>query len=292
MLRNQCGCCQLAELQLRLDTKQSRTTPNERRTSGHAHITRLKVLDDLIFLSLVSEFQVLVVKLKCRIGVVSHVELHLVAHRSGYRSLNLLVKVKVGLSTGRHHECRVVGLVALDAHVDGHRALCLELHTSRTEHRLKRAQPKLHIKEVKRLILLLLSCFRILLTVILLHRLPQGNILILLRSEQEWSHDIVVTNLGVYHIMTCFIVIFGCRSDVAGVLQVGGTLHKLQVFVTLRQLVVHIKTQVHRILGPAVCHAVGARGRWRRFWIFGFSVLSSRYRTTQQSCTQCEQHSI
>ena len=69
------------------------------RSGGHADVARLNALDYLILLTLIIKFQILGVEVKGRVGVVGHVELHLVAHRGGNRSLYLLVKVEECLSS-------------------------------------------------------------------------------------------------------------------------------------------------------------------------------------------------
>ena len=93
------GCCrQFTELQLGLDTEQGGTTANKRRTSRHAHITSLDILDDLVLLAFIGEFEVLAVEIKGGSGIVRHIEAHLITHRSGDSGLNLLVKVKIGLT--------------------------------------------------------------------------------------------------------------------------------------------------------------------------------------------------
>ena len=70
---------------------------DERRTGSHAHITGLDVLDDFIFLAFIGQFEVLGVEIKCRAGVIGHVEAHLITHSGSDIGLNLLFKVKVGL---------------------------------------------------------------------------------------------------------------------------------------------------------------------------------------------------
>ena len=121
LLWDECRCLQFAELQLGLDTEQCRTTVYQRRTRGHAHVTGLDVLDNLIFLALISKFKILAVEVKCRSRIVGHVELHLVPDSGWHIGLDLLIKVKISLATLWDRQRRVVSRIGLDAHVDDHR---------------------------------------------------------------------------------------------------------------------------------------------------------------------------
>ena len=56
LLRYQSRGREFTKLQLSFHTKQGSTTMNERRSGCHTHVTGLDVLDDLVFLTLVSQF--------------------------------------------------------------------------------------------------------------------------------------------------------------------------------------------------------------------------------------------
>ena len=70
LLRHEGSCREFAELQFRFDTKQGSATMYQRRTGSHAHITGFDVLDDLVFLTFVSQLQVLAVEVKCRSSII------------------------------------------------------------------------------------------------------------------------------------------------------------------------------------------------------------------------------
>ena len=117
MLRDKSCSSETSKLQFSLYAKQSRTAPDERRPGSHAHITGFYILDYFILFALIGKLEVLVVKFKCRIGIVGHVKLHLVANRCLNCGLNLLVKVEISLPLCRHRQSRVVGLIGLDTHL-------------------------------------------------------------------------------------------------------------------------------------------------------------------------------
>ena len=123
-------------MQFGFDTKERGATLDERRPGGHAHITCLDILDNLVLFPFVGEFEILGVKFKCGIGVVAHVEFHLVAHRGCDSGLDFLVEVEIGVATRVHRQRGVVGFVGFDTHVERNRAVGLELKSAGTKHLL------------------------------------------------------------------------------------------------------------------------------------------------------------
>ena len=81
LLRHQSGQGQIAELELALDTEQRRTSADQTRSGGHADVADFEILDYLVLLSFIRQFQVLGIEIERSVGVVSHVELQFVAHR-------------------------------------------------------------------------------------------------------------------------------------------------------------------------------------------------------------------
>ena len=114
LLRHQTSKVELAELQLCLETEQCGSAADQTRPGGHADITGLQVLDNLILLTLIVEFKILGIERECGVGVVVHVELQLVADRSIDGGLDFLIEVKICLSAVLQRKRRIVGLVALD----------------------------------------------------------------------------------------------------------------------------------------------------------------------------------
>ena len=98
LLRNKRRSREFTKLQLGFDTEKRCAASYERRTGGHAHITRLYVLYYFVFFAFVGELQVLIVEVEGGAGVVAHVELHLVAYRGVDVGLYLLIEVEIGLA--------------------------------------------------------------------------------------------------------------------------------------------------------------------------------------------------
>ena len=116
LLRHESGESQFAELQFSLHAEESRTAADQARSGGHADITGLDILDDFILLAFILEFKVLRVKREGSVGVIAHIELHLIADGGIDSGLYLLVEVEIGLASIALGESRVVGEIALDAH--------------------------------------------------------------------------------------------------------------------------------------------------------------------------------
>ena len=85
---------QLAELEVGLDTKQRLATTDKRRVQIHRHISCLDGLDDIVFVSLVVELEVLLIKGETGLGVIVEVEVDFLAHFTIDRCLYFLVKIE------------------------------------------------------------------------------------------------------------------------------------------------------------------------------------------------------
>ena len=66
----------------------------QRVIGGEADITSLNQFDNLVFLAVVFQFQVLRIKVKGSIGVVVQVHIHLVTHLTVDTQIHLLIKVE------------------------------------------------------------------------------------------------------------------------------------------------------------------------------------------------------
>ena len=267
LLRHQSRGSEFTKLQLGLHTKQGGATMDERRSRSHAHVTGLDVLDDLVFLALVSQFQILAVEIKSRSRVIRHVEAHLVTYRSGDIGLNLLIKIKVGLASLRHHQSGVIGRIALHTHVDDHRTGSFQLHSAGAENLLQRSHAKLHLQEVKRILLLALCALGILLTVILHHRTPEIHITEFVRRHDIGGDDVIVTQTRVDDITASLRVKFHLTADIGRCFQVGRILAQtLHIVVIARNRWLHVKVKIQLRCGLLTCARAGIRRRrgWRQ----------------------------
>ena len=186
---------------------------NQRRAGGHAHITGLNILDDFVLLTLVSQLEVLAVKIKGGSRVVRHVELHLVANRCHDIGLNLLLKVEVGFTTLGQGKRRVIGDIGLHTHIDNHRTGGLEFQST-AEYPFQSTHTELHIQEIEGISILVLCVLGILLPVVLHHRPSEIRVAVFIRRHDIRSDNVIVTQLGVNHIATGLRVKFNLRGDV------------------------------------------------------------------------------
>ena len=186
LLRNQRRGGEFAELELALDAEQGRRAAYQRRPGGHRHVAGLDVLDDVVLFAFVAEFEVLGVEVEGGVGVVGHVELEPVAHAGADGGLDFLVEVEVGLALRLQRQAGVLGLVALDAHCQLHRALGAQLHAAGTEDFLQGAEGEVHVEDVEGLLfLLVLKGLHVALLVVLLHRAAQLPVVVLGLAEHE-----------------------------------------------------------------------------------------------------------
>ena len=241
LLRNQTGHGQSAELQLAFDAKQRRATLYQRRPGGHRHITGLDTLHYIILLALVVESQVLGVEVESRVGIVGHIEVHTVAHRSINGGLYALIKIEIGLAARINRQRRVVGEVALHAHIDLYRPLGFKLHSTRPEYFFQRAQRKVHIQNVERGFLLVGHQSQIALAIVLLKRLAQLPVIVLLLGEHKRCGDVVIPNLGAYHIATGGRVVLGLSSHILRIAKVHRRCRTHQVLITHRHGMPHVR---------------------------------------------------
>ena len=224
LLRDKGRGGELAELHGGLDTEQGRAASYERRPGGHAHVTGLDVLDNFVLLALVLQFEVLGVEVESGIGIVVHVERHLVAHLGRDRGLYLFVKVEIGFLTGAHRQGRVVELVVFQPHVQLDGALGSELHTTGTKDLFEGPEREVHIEEVELRLVFFGKILGIALPVILLHRLAQRIVVVLFGREHEGRSHIDTGHPGMNHVTVGLGVILHLGFEVRGVLQVDRSL--------------------------------------------------------------------
>ena len=134
MLRHQCCSREPTKLKLRLDTEQCSASAYQRRAGGHAHITGLYRLDNIVLGAVILQLDVLAVKVKCRIGIVIHAKFQPVAHRCIHRGLNLLVEVEIGLASRSKRQGGIIGLGAFYSGRYQHGTACAKLDAAGAEY--------------------------------------------------------------------------------------------------------------------------------------------------------------
>ena len=112
-------------------------------------------------------------------------------------------------------------------------SLHLQLHTARTEYLIRRTDVKLHIGDVKLLLVVVLH-FADLLLPVFMHDLPLRKVVILLLRQHVWRRDIRVTHLRPDDISARLRLVFYGRGDIIRVLQIQRTRRLHQLSVVLR----------------------------------------------------------
>ncbi len=240
---------ELAELQLGLEAEKSRRPADERRPRGHRHIARLDALDDIVFLTLVCQLEVLGVEIECGVRVIAHVELHSVADRRVDGGLDFLVEVEIGLAPRRQRQRRIVSLVALDAHLHLHRPLRLELDAARPEYLLKRPEGEIHVEDIERLFLLVGDKLLIARAIVLLHRQAELPVVVLLGREHERRGDVEIAHSRMHDIRPRGRVVLRLRAYVRRRREVVGKLVFHQLLIILRHGLEHREGHHNRIRG-------------------------------------------
>ena len=81
-------------MQTDLHAEQSLRTADEGAVQVHGDVTALDVLNDIVFLAFVGEFEVLLVETERRLGVVVEAEVQLVTDFTVDGCLNLLIEIE------------------------------------------------------------------------------------------------------------------------------------------------------------------------------------------------------
>ena len=265
LLRHKGRGRQLAELEFGLEAEKRRGAAYQRRSGGHGHVAGFHQLHYIVLLALVRKLQILRVEIKRGVGVVAHVEFKPVAHRRAYSSLYLLVEIKIRLPARIQSQSRIVGLVALHAHRQLHRTLCLQLHAARTENLLQRSERKIHVENIKRLLGLVIGKqIGIALAVIGFHRPAQLPVLILRSGQHERSHQIGFAKPRVNDIIACDRIILGHSGDVRRIRQVCRKLLLHKSLIIHRHRWLHRKPRGRRVAHRWHRHRRGGRRQLRR----------------------------
>ena len=128
---------QLTKLPIRTYTEERRCSPYQRGVAGERHVTTLYQFDNLIFLTIVFQFQALRIEVEGSIGVVVKVHIHLVTHPTVYTEVNLLIEVHRGGLTVSDRQGRVVDTLHRGAKLQFCRSLCLDAHATRAKDLLR-----------------------------------------------------------------------------------------------------------------------------------------------------------
>ena len=221
---------QLAKLQVGTDTEERCGARDERRVGGEAHVTCLQQLDDLILLTVILQLHLLRVEVKGRLRVVVHVQVHLVTNPTVDAQVDLLVEVESEGVAAAGRQRRVVDALLVESELQFGRSLRLDLHATRSENLLCGTQVKLHVREVKLLLLsLLLKLLLVLVAEVSIQRALHAPCRILLGSHQQWHRQVRVANLVTHDVRMCLLVVGRLCRQVLRVAQV----HRLPLQVLL-----------------------------------------------------------
>ncbi|MPM80620.1 hypothetical protein SDC9_127670 [bioreactor metagenome] len=77
----------------------------------HTDVTSLDAPDDVIFITFIVELHHLLVKIKSRLRVVVHVEIDLVAYRSGNIHLYFFIEIEHGIRAHPFRQGRIIQFV-------------------------------------------------------------------------------------------------------------------------------------------------------------------------------------
>ena len=239
---------ELAELQVGLDTEQRLAAADKRRRQVHRHITCLDRLDDVILLAFVVQFEVLLVERERGLGVVTHVEVQLLAYLALDAGLDLLVEIEDVIVSRPHGKRRVRDILVLETEKQLGASLHLELHTARTEHFVRRTDVEFHVGDVE-LGLVVMLYFSDLLLPVPVHHLTLRVVVVFVLREHVRRCDVGLADAGVNDISACLRLIFNGGGDVVRVLQVKRTDGLLQFAEVLHAQLLHFRRSPDSAVG-------------------------------------------
>ena len=215
---------QLAELQIRLHTKQRRASIDQRVAGIHAYVSGLYRLDDLVLLAGIGQLQLLGVEIERGLGIVIHVEIHLATHRGLHVQLHALVEIEEGTLTRALGQRGVVVLIGLQTHRDLGGTLRPHPHATRAEYPLGGPDVELHVGQVELLARRLLELLLVLRPEIRTERLLHGIILILGRGQAHGGTYLHIAQFRTDDVGIGFQVVLDGSLHVLRIPQVGGRL--------------------------------------------------------------------
>ena len=213
---------QLTKLHIGTDTEKATGSLHERVVRGETHVTGLHEFDNLVFLALVFQFQVLGIKVKGGIGVVVQVHVYLVTHPTVHVQVDLLVEVEGCGLTVADRQRGVVDVLHRHSQLQLCRSLCLDAHTARAEYLLGRSQVEVHIGKRELVLALVLNVLHVLLAEEVAQRPFLHPLTILLGRHQHRGIQVRVADLRADIVHIGRIVILHRLTDILGVSQVDG----------------------------------------------------------------------
>ena len=196
-------------------------------------------MDDIVFLAFVVEFDILLVEGERGLGVVAHVEVHLLAYFALDARLDLLVEIEDVIVPRTLCQGRVLDVLVLESEEQLRRTLHLQLHTAGTEELICRTDIELHVRDIEFLLVVMLHFAHFLLPV-LVHDLPLGVFVVLVLCEHVRCRDVRVADTGMDDVRAGLRLVLHGRRDVIRVLQVHRTVRLRQLAVVLRAQLLHV----------------------------------------------------
>ena len=236
---------QLAELKVGANAEQRGGTLNQRVVGRERDVTGFNQLHDLVFLTLIFQFQVLRVEVKGGVCVVTQVEVHLVADLGVHRQVYFLVEIEAGGFAVALRKRWVVGELVVVADFQLCGALGLQLNTARTENLLCRTEVEMHVREVKFLLPFAHEQRVVALFEILVDGVALRPANVFLRCHQVWGAQEVVAKFRSHAVEAVLLVVFTCLG-----FQVLRVLKVERVF--LGTLIVGIVASPYLALGHSV----------------------------------------
>ena len=214
---------QLAKLHVGAYAEEARCAVNERIVRGEGDVAGLHQLDNLVFLAVVLQLQVLRVEVERRIGVVVQVHVHLVAHLSVDAQVDFLVEIEGGGVTVADGQRRVVDVLLRHAYLQLGRTLGLHTHTAGTEYLLGRSEVEVHVGERELVLAFRLHVLGVFLTEELLSGTPLAPLHVFGGRHHDGSIQIAVANLRTDVVEAERVVVLHLLLHVVGQPQVEGS---------------------------------------------------------------------
>ena len=186
---------QLAELPVGAQAEERCSAVDKRVVRGERDVAGLDELDDLVLLALIFQLEVLCVEVEGGVGVVVEVHVHLVAHLTVDREVDLLVEVEGRRLAVADGQRGVVDVLQRGTHLQLGRALCLHADAARAEDFLGRAEVEVHVGEVELVLALRLDVLGVLLAEELLAGAPLAPLHVFLGRHHDGRVQIGVADL-------------------------------------------------------------------------------------------------
>ena len=211
---------QPAELHIRADTEEARSALHQRVVRGEGNVSCLHEFDDLIFLAVVFQLQVLRIEVEGGVGVVVQVHVHLVTHLAVHVQVDLLVEVEgCGLPV-TDRQRGIVDAFEVDTHLQLCRSLSLDAHPTRAEDLLCWSQVKVHVGKRELLLPFVLHVLGILLPEEVAQQPFLAPFPVFLWRHQHWGIQIRTVHLRADVVHIGRIVVFHSLADIVGTSQV------------------------------------------------------------------------